>query len=509
VHLDRRIKIQLAICAVIALAAGAIMTFGYIRLPATLFGIGRYTVTVELPTTGGLYAGGNVTYRGAEVGLVKDVHLTDTGVAATLALRSGVAIPSDLDAQVHSVSSLGEQYIALTPRNATSAPLRNGDVIPLSRVQVPPDINSLIAATNRGLQAIPRDNLKTVVDESYTAVGGLGPEIARLIKGSTTLAVDARQNLDPLTTLIDQAQPVLDSQADTSDAVRAWAAHLATITDEMKTHDTSVAGLLEHGPQAADQARQLFERLQPTLPILMANLVTVGQTAVAYQPNIEQILVLVPQVTQELQGILVPSHNTKQDYKGAQLDFNLNLNVPPPCKTGFLPPQQQRSPAFEDYPDLPPGALYCRVPQDSTLVAVRGARNIPCATVPGKRAPTFQMCESGEEYVPLNDGTNWKGDPSATLSGQPVPQLPPQIPSVPETSAAQAGRASSAPAAGAPATPPADSAPTPAPPPVSVAKYDPATGAYVGPDGKVYTQADLSKSAERPTWQSMLLPPNG
>ncbi|WP_285034225.1 MlaD family protein [Mycolicibacterium sp. lyk4-40-TYG-92] len=480
-HLDRRIKIQLVICAVIALAAGAIMIFGYIRLPATLFGIGRYTVTVELPSTGGLYAGGNVTYRGAEVGLVKDVHLTDAGVAATLALRSGVAIPSDLDAQVHSVSALGEQYIALTPRNATSAPLRNGDVIPLSRVSVPPDINSLIAATNRGLQAIPRDNLKTVVDESYTAVSGLGPEIARLIKGSTTLAVDARQNLDPLTTLIDQAQPVLDSQADTSDAVRAWAAHLATIAGEVKTHDTSVAGLLEHGSQAAGEVRQLFERLQLTLPILLANLVTVGQVAVAYQPNIEQILVLVPQIVQEEQGTLVPSHNTKQSYKGAQLDFNLNLNVPPPCKTGFLPPQQQRSPVFEDYPDVPPGALYCRVPQDSQLVAVRGARNIPCATVAGKRAPTFQMCESGEEYVPLNDGTNWKGDPNATLSGQSVPQLPP----------------------------PPNSAPTPARSPVSVAKYDPTTGAYVGPDGKVYTQANLSNTAQRPTWQSMLVPPNG
>ena len=32
------------------------MAFGYIRLPAMLFGVGRYTVTVELPRAGGLYA---------------------------------------------------------------------------------------------------------------------------------------------------------------------------------------------------------------------------------------------------------------------------------------------------------------------------------------------------------------------------------------------------------------------------------------------------------------------
>jgi phospholipid/cholesterol/gamma-HCH transport system substrate-binding protein len=499
VYLDKRIKIQLAITAILALVVGAIVIFDYIRVPA-LLGVGRYTVTVELPAAGGLYDRANVTYRGTEVGLVKDVHLTNTGVVAELSLRSDVAIPSDLDAQVHSVSALGEQYIALTPRNATSAPLRNGDVIPSDRAEVPPDINSLIAATNRGLQAIPRDNLKTVVDESYTAFGGLGPEIARLIKGSTTLAIDTRKNLDPLTTLIDQSQPVLDSQADTADQIHAWAAHLATITDEFRTHDTAVTGVLQHGPQASEEARQLFERLQPTLPILLANFVTVGQVAVTYQPGIEQLLVLLPQVMAELQGTILPNLNTKQDYKGAQLDFNLNLGVPPPCKTGFLPPRQQRSPAFEDHPDLPPGALYCRVPQDSQILAARGARNYPCQTVPGKRAPTVKMCESDEQYVPLNDGTNWKGDPNATLSGQAVPQLPPGTP--PPDAAAPPPSA-----AGAPPPLPADGAPAPTGPPLAVAQYDPATGSYVGPDGKVYTQANLAQPAGQQTWQSLFVPP--
>jgi phospholipid/cholesterol/gamma-HCH transport system substrate-binding protein len=97
------------------------------------------------------------------------------------------------------------------------------------------------------------------------------------------------------------------------------------------------------------------------------------------------------------------------------------------------------------------------------------------------------MCEGTENYVPLNDGYNWKGDPNATLSGQGVPQLPLASPSV----------------AGQPA-------PAPAPPPIAAAAYDPATGSYVGPDGRVYTQADLAENAAADrTWQSMLLPPEG
>jgi phospholipid/cholesterol/gamma-HCH transport system substrate-binding protein len=472
--------IQLVIFAVVGLIAGSFMVFDYIKLPVLLFGVDRYTVTVELAEAGGLYKSGNVTYRGTEVGRVEDVRLTDTGVQAVLSLKSGIDIPSDVEAEVHSQSAVGEQYVALLPR-AASPPLKNGDVIPLDRSSVPPDINALLGAANKGLQAIPPDNLKTAVDEAYTAIGGLGPEIARFVKGSTALAIDARKNLDDLTNLADNAAPVLDTQTDTANSVKAWAAHLATVTDQLRNNDSAVAGLLRNGPGAAAQARALFDRLQPTLPIVLANLVSIGQVAVTYRDDLEQLLVLLPQGVAMQQDVAIPNRNTKQAYKGAYLDFKLNLNLPPPCTTGFLPSQQQRPPSLTDYPDRPAGDLYCRVPQDS-MFNVRGVRNTPCETRPGKRAPTVKMCESDENYVPLNDGFNWKGDPNATLSGQGIPQLPPGSP--PQQAAA----------------PPAG------PPPMAAAGYDPATGTYVGPDGHVYTQSDLAQNAKDKTWQSMLTP---
>jgi phospholipid/cholesterol/gamma-HCH transport system substrate-binding protein len=94
------------------------------------------------------------------------------------------------------------------------------------------------------------------------------------------------------------------------------------------------------------------------------------------------------------------------------------------------------------------------------------------------------MCESNENYVPLNDGFNWKGDPNATFSGQGVPQYPPGTD---------------------PRLPPPQGTGT-APPPVAFVPYDPATGDYVGPDGKRYTQGDLAHPGNK-SWQSMLAPP--
>src|SRR6202044_2823680 len=339
-RLTRRMVIQLAIVAIVALTAGAVMGVGYMGLPAMLFGIGRYTVRAELPETGGLYRTGNVTYRGTEVGRVESVHLTDTGVEATLSLNSKYKIPSDLDAQVHSQSAVGEQYITLLPRNDTSRPLRDGDVIPRGRTSVPPDINSLLDAANRGLQAIPQDNLKTMIDEADTAIGGLGPEISRIVQGSTALALDARDHLDALTNVIDQSGPLMDSQSQTADSVRGWAAHLATISNELQAHNSAVAGVLERGPAAISEARQLVERLQPTLPILLANLVSLGRVALTYQSSLEQLLVLFPQGIALIEGITVANNNT--NHPAVYLDFNLNINLAHSCTTGFLPAQQIR-----------------------------------------------------------------------------------------------------------------------------------------------------------------------
>ncbi|WAJ43568.1 MCE family protein [Mycobacterium sp. Aquia_216] len=486
-RLNRRTWIQLAILTLVTVVSCGAMAFNFMKLPETLFGVGEYNVTVDLPQSGGLYQTSVVTYRGTDVGQVKSVDVTATGVRAVLAMRSGVKVPFEVQASVHSRSAIGEQYIELTPQpgkdGGQSRPLRAGDIIPAGHVDVPVDIGHLLDLTNRALQAIPRDNLHTVIDETNRAVGGLGPELSRIVDGSTALAIAGGQTVDPLATLIDQSPAVLNSQVQTSDAIATWASRTAALMAQFKAQDAAVRDLLTQGTSGIEEGRALLDRVSPALPVLFANLVSLGDIAVVYRHDIEQLLVLFPQGIAVMAAALVPNLNTKQEYRGFFLDFNLNLNLPPPCSTGFLPPTQRRSPASVDAPDRPAADLYCRVPQDSEF-NVRGARNIPCETKPWKRAPTVELCDSDEEYVPLNEGYNWKGDPNATTSGQGVPQYPPgQDPRLP---------------------PPRGTAPST--PPLSVTTYDPATGDYIGPDGKRYTESDLAHPRAK-NWQSLLVPP--
>jgi phospholipid/cholesterol/gamma-HCH transport system substrate-binding protein len=480
-RLSRRVWTQLAILASITVVAVCVMAFGFVKVPA-LLGVGRYQITVDLPASGGLYPTSVVNYRGSEVGIVKSVDVTRDGVRAVLSLKSGIAIPSDVTAAVHSRSAVGEQFIELTPHSGTGSKLREGDVIPVGRTQIPVDIGSLLDTTNKALQAIPQDNLHTVVDEASKAVAGLGPELSRIVDGGTALAIESGKTKNEFAKLIDQFPSVASSQVRTSDSIATWARHINSITGQLKAQDTAFADLLNVGGPALEEGRALFDRVAPTLPVLLANMVSLGKIAVDYHNDLEQLLVLFPQGTAVMSAIAEPDSDSKQAYKGVYLDFNLNLNLPPPCNTGFLPVQQQRIPSRQDYPDRPAGELYCRVPQDSAL-NVRGVRNTPCETKPGKRAPTAEMCESDEQYVPLNDGYNWKGDPNATLSGQGVPQYPP-------------GKDPRSAPPGRPAQPP----------PVAAVPYDPATGSYVGPDGRTHTQSDLADGTKGKTWQNMLIP---
>ena len=488
-RLNRRTWIQLAILTLVTVVSCGAMAFNFMKLPQTLFGVGEYNVTVDLPQSGGLYETSVVTYRGTDVGQVKSVEVTATGVRAVLALRSGVKVPSGVQASVHSRSAIGEQYIELTPLPGNDGEharqLRAGDIIPAGHVDVPVDIGHLLDMTNRALQAIPRDNLHTVIDETNKAVNGLGPELSRIVDGSTALAISGGHTVDPLAALIDQSPAVLNSQVQTSDSIARWADRTAAIMAQFKAQDAALRDLLTQGTSGVEEARALLDRVSPALPVLFANLVSLGDIAVVYRHDIEQLLVLLPQGIAAMAAIVVPSSNTKQEYKGAQLDFNLNINLPPPCTTGYLPPTQRRSPASVDAPDRPAAELYCRVPQDSEF-NVRGVRNIPCEAKPWKRAPTIELCESDDEYVPLNEGYNWKGDPNATTSGQGVPQYPPgQDPRLP---------------------PPQGTAPPPPQAPLAVATYDPATGTYIGPDGHRYTESDLANPRAK-TWQSLLVPP--
>jgi phospholipid/cholesterol/gamma-HCH transport system substrate-binding protein len=435
--LTRLVRIQLIIFAIASIVGVLVMVLVYMQVP-TLLGIGRITVTLELPSAGGLYRFSNVTYNGVEVGKVTNVGLTPNGAEATLSLGTSPKIPEALTAEVRSISAVGEQYVDLRP--SIDAPpflgdgskirdgqkIRVGGTTILQAVKIPDPVEPMLEKTTKLIDSIPKDRLTdgvpkdrltALIDESFTAFNGSGYDLGSLFDSSARVAADSNGVSDRTRTLTEDSVPLLDSQAQTADLIRLWARSLAGISQQVATDDAQVRTLLQNGPGAADEAAGLFDQIKVTLPVLLANFTTIGQIGVTYHPSLQQLLVLLPPAIAGLQTAL-PGKN----YLGLPVGgFHVSIGDPPACTVGFLPPSQWRSPADTTTIDTPDG-LYCKLPQDSPL-AVRGARNYPCMGHPGKRAPTVEVCNSDKPYEPLAMRQHMSGpyplDPNLVSQGIP------------------------------------------------------------------------------------------
>jgi phospholipid/cholesterol/gamma-HCH transport system substrate-binding protein len=394
--LTRFVRNQLIIFTIASIVGVAVMIFTYMQVP-TLLGVGRINVTLQLPAAGGLYRFSNVTYRGVQVGKVTEVKLTERVAEARLTLGTSPKIPADLQAEVRSVSAVGEQYVDLRPRTDSGPYLRDGSVIAMDSTTIPQQVGPMLDQVSALVNSIPKDRISDLLDESFKAFNGAGDDFQSLLDSSSSVTTYLNDVSDQSRTLIDDTGPLLDSQAETTDSIRTWARSLAGITQQVAQDDPQVRAILQRGPGFAQETSQLLGQIKPTLPVLLANLTTVGQILVTYNPSLEQLLVLLPGVIAAEQAFGIPSNNPTGIPNGG--DFTFTIADPNSCTVGFLPPSQWRSPADTTSIDTPDG-LYCKLPQDSPI-AVRGARNYPCMGQPGKRAPTVELCNDPKGFQPL------------------------------------------------------------------------------------------------------------
>src|SRR5690606_28587993 len=186
-------------------------------------------------------------------------------------------------AWVRSVSAIGEQYVDLVPPDpSTGGRLGDGAVIPVDRTELPQDAGALLDQTERLLASVEDTRLRQVIDEAFKAFNGAGPDLQRFIASAALLVQGAQDSTEPTKKLIEQIGPLLDTQVRSADSIRSWTADLATLTDTLRTHDPALRNLLRDSPAAMARVTQQFNELQPTLPILLSNLVSVGQVSSIY-----------------------------------------------------------------------------------------------------------------------------------------------------------------------------------------------------------------------------------
>ena len=331
--ITRRTKIQLMIFALITLLGVSFVGAKYAQLNR-LFYSTSYTVVAHFSDSGGMYAGGLVSYRGVRVGQVQKLVLTRDGVDAYLGIDKGWdgKIPSDSLAVVGNRSAVGEQYVDLQPQTDNGPYLHDGSQIATADTRTPLPTQKLLGDISTTVESVNRGSLRTTVHELGKAFAGTGPDLQRIIDTGSSFIHTANANFDTTTALIRDGNTVLKGQVASADAIRSFARDLKLFSGTLAGHDRDLRRVIDNGSVTATELRRFLEDNQVDLAGLINNLVTTGDIVVKHLPGLRQVLVLYPYVVEG--GFTVVSKSPESGLYDAHFGMVLTNN-PQVCHHGY------------------------------------------------------------------------------------------------------------------------------------------------------------------------------
>ncbi|MFG2090902.1 MULTISPECIES: MCE family protein [unclassified Spirillospora] len=374
--LGTRIKIVAFI--MIALAVVGYVSVNYADLGRYVGMRGYYTVKLDLPTTGGLFEGSAVSYRGVTIGEVGKLDLSDDGVIAELHIEnSAPEVPSSLQAVVANRSAVGEQYVDLRPRSESGPYLAQGATIPRSATTTPAPVNETLKSLNDLAGSLPLNDVRVLIDELGLAFAGQGPHLQQLLDTSAQF-VSASDSAFPETrALIHNGGDVLRTQNELSGAFKSFSLNTRLLARQLRDSDADLRDIIASGPGAAAEVSRLLRDLDPHLSRLLANFLTMARIGEPRQAAIEELLVRLPQVAGMVSTIVSGDK--------LRVGFVNTFFNPQPCTRGYGKTRYRNGLDLSTAPAFNTGARCTEAP--STGINVRGSANAPRKGVPAPAKP--------------------------------------------------------------------------------------------------------------------------
>jgi phospholipid/cholesterol/gamma-HCH transport system substrate-binding protein len=376
--ITRRTKIQLLIFVVITLVGVSFVGARYARLDRLVVD-DSYTVVAHFSESGGIFAGGEVTYRGVGVGQVDSLELTDEGVDVHLSIKKDFdSIPADTLAVVGNRSAVGEQYVELQPQADSEPFLAEDSEIATENTRTPIATETLLTHLSDTVESVDKEALETTVGEFGKAFDGTGDDLGRMIDSGDAFIQAANDNFDVTTALIRDSNTVLKGQVASASAIREFARNMSLFSGTLAGSDRDLREVIDSGSATATQLRTFLEENEVELGQLINNLVTTGEVVVRHLDGVEQILTIYPYVVEG--GFTVVS---KSDDGMYDAHFGLVLTQDPPvCHAGYGG-TDQRPPQDGSNAPMNVNARCTEPPSKSNP---RGAQNAPRAAA-AYRAP--------------------------------------------------------------------------------------------------------------------------
>ena len=394
--MTRGVRIRL-IAFVVLSAVGILYVAGsFLGVVDRVLGRG-FTIHATLPTSGGLFEGSEVTYRGVKVGEVSRMDVTPRGIRLDLALQDDVRIPRDSAMYVHNLSAVGEQYLDFEPASSEGPYVGPGDTVAGDEDSLPMSEEQLLTELDALVGSVDGTELSTVVAELGTMFRGTASPLQRMVDSGTQFVDAADASKGETIELLSSGRTVLRTQARHERDITTFARGLADLTGTLRTSDKDLRTILQGGPPAVREVNSLLRGLEPTLPVFLSNLVTVNQVLTTNLPGLEQTLVTFPRV------LASGFTGTPGDGYG-HINLQLNNSVMP-CTKGYMPNGRWR-PAT-DVSDKPVYPARCL---EGAPKNMRGTKYAPAQGSSGSTGRSYRVApyDATTGEIDAGDGTTYQ-----------------------------------------------------------------------------------------------------
>ncbi|MGA8846594.1 MAG: MlaD family protein [Nocardioides sp.] len=399
--ITRRVRLQLLAFVIITLVGVSFVGARYARLDR-LVRDDAYTVQAHFADSGGIFAGGEVTYRGVGIGIVDKMVLTEDGVDVFLEIQNKWdEIPADSFALVGNRSAVGEQYVELQPESDSAPFLEDDSEIPREMTAIPIQTDELLTNLSNTADSVDKQALRTTVDEFGAAFAGTGEDLQTILDAGSSFIMEADRNFDVTQRLIRDSNIVLDGQLASESSFTTFAEQLSLFSGTLAGADPDLRKVIDDGSFAANQLRGFIEENRVELGTLLNSLVTTGEVVVKNLDGVEQVLVIYPYVVEG--GFTVVSKTKETGLYDAH--FGMIITDKAACRQGY-DPDERRPPSSGANIPMDEDARCSEPPEVSNA---RGAQNLPRA------ATEFDGEEIVASYDPETDSLTW-GAPEASLT---------------------------------------------------------------------------------------------
>ncbi|MDV8000016.1 MlaD family protein [Rhodococcus sp. IEGM 1408] len=335
-----------------------------------------FGVVAHVEDARGVGPGVRVTYRGVDIGEVREAQLDGAGgVRLGLRIVDGTLIPVNAHARVVTSTALGDARLDVRPISDAGPYLGDGGELLVPGDEQPAALEDLIASIDTSLRALNPESLESLGGSVATALEGNGPRLGAILEDTARLTTVLGEQAPTFRGLVGDGLVTVRALAARPDPVTGSVSVARDVTGQLARRQDTLVYLLDHSPEAMDRAQVLLDANRENAAGLLGNTLVVTPVFRERGPAWEDGL------TQGERGLRALAGTVR----GGRADFQLVATQGPVCVYPYEPRD-----ILDDSPRETDLRLYCPPGED---LGQRGSRAAPRpndeglvgATEPGTR----------------------------------------------------------------------------------------------------------------------------